>query len=210
MNGYTPVINKQRSFLSTAAWGVSMVLISVIAGATLTAGYVLNIVDRKTGNAIDFVAAVVDGLPELVESLPPIFADALNDERMPEYADELTATAKLAPSTRRPGRWHPVVELKNNGSEVVSLLSMRVVVLNERDEPVAEFTEWGATPFATDDNDWRGPLLPGATRHMKIHSYRTIESESMPDGYHVAVEFTDVRVWHRDEDRQMAMADTVD
>ena len=64
MNGYTPVINKQRSFLSTAAWGVSMVIISVIAGATLTAGYALNIVDRKTGNAIDFVAAVVDGVPE--------------------------------------------------------------------------------------------------------------------------------------------------
>ncbi|MFQ5490776.1 MAG: hypothetical protein ACE5GE_08660 [Phycisphaerae bacterium] len=210
MNGYTPVINKQRSFLSTLAWGVSMVVISGVVAATLTAGYALNIVDRKTDNAVDLVAAVIDGVPELIESLPPFLADALSDRRMPEYASDIQVQAKLAPSGHHPGLWQPVVELTNGGPDVVSLLSMRVVVLNPSDEPVAEFTEWGATPLAADDHDWRGPLLPGATRHLRVHNHRAIDAGTAPDAYRVEVEFTDVRLWERPANRQMALADSAD
>lgn len=196
MNGNPNVIRKHGSFLSTLAWGISSIIITVVIGGVLLGGYAMNIADRKTGSLFEFLEAAVRGLPELTEALPPVLADAIHDERRPEYAGELSVTARLAASSRRDGAIRPVIELRNNGDEVVSVLSMRVVVLNQDDEPVAEFHEWAATPI-TADHDWPGPLLPGSTRHLSA-GLLILDDERSLDDYRVEVEVTDVRVWDRD------------
>jgi hypothetical protein len=195
MNGHQNVIRKHRSFLSTLAWGLSSIIITALVGAVLLGGYAMNIADRKTNNLFEFVESAIQGLPELTEALPPVLADAIHDERRPEYASELSITARLAESSRRQGAFRPVVELQNNGDELVSMLSMRVVVLNQNDEPVAEFHEWAATPI-TADHDWPGPLLPGSTRHLSAGLLILGEGASLGD-YRAEVEVTDVRVWNR-------------
>ncbi len=197
------VVHKARSFFSTLAWGISLIIITAIVGGTLIAGYGMNIVDRKTNSAFDLVEAVVNGLPELTDALPPVLADAISDQRRPDYASELDISVQLAESSGRKGAVRPVVELHNNGTEVVSLLSIRVVVLNDHDEPVAEFNEWAATPIAA-DHDWRGPLLPGSSRHMSAGTLFLGENGSLED-YHAEIEITDVRVWDKDRERSVAL-----
>ena len=197
------VVHKARSFFSTLAWGISLIVVTAIISGTVLAGYGMNIVDRKTNSVFDLVEAVLNGLPELTDALPPVLADAIHDQRRPEYAGELEVSVRLAESSRRRGACRPVVELHNNGSEVVSLLSMRVVVLNQRGEPVAEFNEWAATPIAAND-DWRGPLLPGATRHLSVGTLFLGEDRAVDD-FHAEVEITDVRVWNPDAGRGVAL-----
>jgi hypothetical protein len=197
------VVHKARSFFSTLAWGISLIVITAIISGTVLAGYGMNIVDRKTNSVFDLVEAVLNGLPELTDALPPVLADAIHDQRRPEYAGELEVSVRLAESSRRRGACRPVVELHNNGSEVVSLLSMRVVVLNQRGEPVAQFNEWAATPIAADDA-WPGPLLPGATRHLSVGTL-FLGEEGTTDDFHAEVEITDVRVWDRDFGREVSL-----
>ena len=87
----------------------------------------------------------------------------------------------------------PIIELHNRGGELVSLLSMRVVVFDKDGDPVDEFNEWGATPIAADD-EWRGPLMPGATRHI-VSRYLGLGQMFSPAELQAGVEITDVRVW---------------
>ncbi len=194
MHGQANVIQKHRSFVSTLAWGASLIVVTAIAGGTLLAAYGLNVLDRKTSSVFDFAEAVIHGLPELADALPPVLADAIRDERRPDYARELGVDVRLAESGRRRDCIRPVIELRNNGSEVVSLLSMRVVVLNARGEVVAELNEWAATPIAA-DHEWRGPLLPGAERHLAVGTL-FVGGDVNVDELQAKVEITDVRVWN--------------
>jgi len=82
------------------------------------------------------------------------------------------------------------VQVVNNGREVVSLLSLRVIVLNENNEIISESNEWAATPFAADD-DWRGPLMPGSNRRFTASYGRAIPFSSVDD-LRAEVEVTDI------------------
>jgi hypothetical protein len=197
MDGYGPIINKRRSFLSTLALGVSAVVITVILTGGAVAMYGLNILDRKSDNVFDLARAGVDNLPEFVESLPPMLADVVNHERDPDYAANIEVSARLARSDRGPGYVRPIVEVKNLGDEVVSLLSMRIAVMNEDGEPIAECNEFAATPVAIED-DWRGPLLPHAKpRTFRAGHFFNIDDDIDTSALKVECEITDVRVWKR-------------
>lgn len=187
------IVHTRRSFASSFVLAGSFVLVALIGSVTAVGIYGLNIVDRKTGNIFEFVEEAMLSLPEIAEALPPVLADLINDQRRPEYADQLDISVKLA-ATRSSSGVRPMVVVRNLGDQIVSLLSMRVVVLNDRDELVAEFNEWAATPIAA-DHDWRGPLLPGATRHFAT-SHRFVGKKSKAENLRVEFEITDVRVWN--------------
>lgn len=188
------IVHSKRSFASSFVLGGSFVLVALIGSVTTVGVYALNIVDRKTGNIFEFAEEVVLSLPEIAEALPPVLADLINDQRQPQYADQLEIAVKLA-ATHSSSGVRPMVVVRNLGDQIVSLLSMRVVVLNERDELVAEFNEWAATPIAA-DGDWRGPLLPGATRRFAT-GHRFIGRNSKDENLRVEYEITDVRVWNK-------------
>ena len=190
------VVQSGRSFLSSLVLGVSLVLVSLVCAATLITVYGLNIVDRKTGNIFEFAEATVQSLPDLVDSLPPILADVVDDQRRPDYANQLDVSVRLT-DARGSGRVRPVVAVHNRGSEVVSLMSMRIIVLNDRDDLITEINEWAATPIAA-DHHWRGPLLPGASRHFAAGSRSVGKNFRSDDDLRVEFEITDVRVWNRD------------
>jgi len=188
-----PIIRKPRSFFSTAALGVSAVLVTIIAGAVGLVIYGMNIVDRKTGNLLDFTQETIRGLPELAESLPPVLADVLNDRRSPDYAEQIDVSVALLEAPGHSRVFRPTIVVHNSGDAVVSLLSMRVVIVDENGQPVTEGNEWAATPFAADD-EWRGPLLPGSTRRFTADGVRFRKTTNEND-YSVDVEITDVRIW---------------
>ncbi len=192
------VVQRRRSFLSTVALGLSGVIVTTLLCVTTIVLYGASIIDAKTGNIFEFAEAVVQGLPELAESLPPAIADVLNDRRQPDYADQLDVSVSLADDTHRRGI-RPVVVVRNKGDEVVSLLSMRIVVMNEDGEPLSELNEWAATPFAA-DHDWRGPLLPGAQRRFATN-HRFVGKSLSADHLEVDYEITDIRVWEGNETR---------
>jgi hypothetical protein len=177
------------------ALGASAVAVTGIAGLTSIVLYGMNIADRKTGNLMDCVQQAVRSLPEIRESLPPVFADALNDQRAPDYIDQLDVSARIAKTTDRHGpSARPVLEIRNKGDRTVSLMSMRVVVVNDDGDPIAEINTWGATPLAVDDNEWRGPLMPGATRLIPLNSWHLREIPR-DENLRVECEITEVRTW---------------
>lgn len=201
-NAYSHGPHPRRSFLSSLVLGFSAIGVSLIAAGSAITLYGMNIVDRKTGNVFEFVEEAIRGLPELAESLPPVLADVLNDERRPDYAEHLDVSARL--TTSRRGTIRPVVEVRNHGSEVVSLLSLRVVVIDEDGNPVAERNEWGATPFAA-EHDWRGPLMPGSVR--RFAAGRMGFSKELHNGnLRVEIDVTDVRVWSGHQAKKTALA----
>jgi len=201
-NDYRDVPPRPRSFLSTLAWGVSMAAVASILSLAGIILYGMNIADRKTDSLVGLTEAGLRNLPELRRSLPPALADMLNDVRSPDYRDQLEVTARLVmvpcrgahrdQGTRE--RIRPVIEVRNRGKEVVSLLSIRVTVLNEDDMPIAASNEWAATPMAIDEK-WCGPLMPGAT--ARIVGSPLPGDHRPPEKCRVEATITDVRLWNR-------------
>jgi len=91
------------------------------------------------------------------------------------------------------GAVHTEIEIVNNGDSVVSLLSLRITLLNDKEHLLSESQEWAATPVAA-DGGWRGPILPGSKRHIVCLTrcpWMTDES-TLPKA---EVEVTELRVW---------------
>ncbi len=194
MNNYPHVVYRKHSFLSALAMGLSAFAITVIISCTGVIIYGMHFAGNQSEKLVYLVEEAVRGLPELQESLPPVLADILDDRRQPDYREnlEITANAFLIPD--RHGRVRTAVQVVNNGREVVSLLSLRVIVLNENNEIISESNEWAATPFAADD-DWRGPLMPGSNRRFTASYGRAIPFSSVSD-LKTEVEITDIRLWN--------------
>jgi hypothetical protein len=194
MEAPAPVIlNRKRTFLSTLALGVSLLGVTVVLCGTAVIVYGMNIADRKADGLLGAAGDLLRGLPEARKSLPPALADILDDARRPDYAREIEVTARISGRRTDDRSFTAVIDVRNNGAELVTLLSLRVVILGEDGGPVAEWNEWAATPFAADD-DWKGPLIPGSTRRMAArprHISRVIPAE----GLRVEVEVSDIRVW---------------
>lgn len=185
MERETPIIVK-RGFFSTLAYGVSAVLVTAIICGTGVAVYGLSIADRKSDNLTTFATNLVSSVPELVEALPPWLSDALHDRREPAYRSNLDIQATMVKDY---GDWsRPVVTVTNRGSEIVSVLALRVVLVDEAGRVVEEEVTYAATPLACHD-EWPGPILPGETRRYRVREH-VRESGLTPQ-----IEVTEVRVW---------------
>jgi hypothetical protein len=175
----------------------------------------MHFVGDKSEKLVTLAEEAIRGLPELQESLPPVLADMLDDRRQPDYSSQLDITANtvLLPSdshreiaytlggddiiSRGRGTVKTTIEVVNNGKEVVSLLSLRVVVLTSQNDIITESNEWAATPIAAED-DWRGPLMPGSRRHF-VASRRGLKVFSA-DELKTEVEITDIRIWNGEKE----------
>jgi len=201
MGDYPKITYRRHTFLSALALGVSAIIIALIVCCTVVIIYGIHFAGEKSEKLVSMVEDAIQGLPTLQKSLPPVFADILDDHRLPDYRTQLEVTAKTAPLPEQGGRVRTAVKVVNNGQEVVSLLSLRIVVLNANDEILAESNEWAATPFATDD-DWPGPLMPGS------HRYFTSSHSGLPassaENLKTEVEITDIRIWSGKKDASSA------
>jgi hypothetical protein len=156
----------------------------------------MNFAGNKSEELVSLAEEAIRGLPKLQESLPPALADLLNDHRQPDYSSQLTITPNTILLPADNGTVKTTIEIVNNGKEVVSLLSLRVVVLTSRNEIITESNEWAATPIAADE-DWRGPLMPGSRRYF-VTSRRGLPVFSA-DELKTEVEITDIRIWNSDK-----------
>jgi hypothetical protein len=193
---YPQLTHKRRSFFSTLTIGICSVIVVATLCVTTVGLYGLTIVDRKTGGLLEFASETLRNIPEFAESLPPLFADVVNDTRNPEYAKNLAVSATLDAYKKGGELFRPTLRIQNLGEEMVSLLSLHVVVLDDTGSVRADFTEWGATPLAL-DRDWPGPMLPGATRSL-AGGYCRVSDDWNAEDLRVEVEITDVRTWNKD------------
>jgi hypothetical protein len=193
MEGRPQVVVQRRSFLSTLAMSLGALGVTATLAVAAVVLYGMNIADRKSDSLAGVFETAIRGLPNLQKALPPVLADLLSDRRRPDYARQLVVSARLVPGEDGFGR-RALIEVENKGSELVTLLSLRVVVLDEEGSPVAERNEWPATPIAVDDNDWPGPLLPGAKRRVTTGFWHP-RLDPRVAGLNVEVEVTDIRVW---------------
>ena len=197
MSGPSHVMLRQHSFLSSLATGLSAVIITAIVSTTAVLIYTVHLASDKSERVIDLAQSAVRGLPELQKSLPPALADMLDDRRQPEYAGQLGISAKVVARPGSHGRTQTAIEIVNNGTEVVSLLSLRIILLDESDHLLCEAQEWAATPVAI-DSDWRGPLMPGSKR--RFICWRSCPYEVGPlDVVKPEIEITELRVWNGSE-----------
>ncbi|MEK6643751.1 MAG: hypothetical protein AABZ08_07560 [Planctomycetota bacterium] len=182
-----PVVQKRMSFLSVSAICATAVIITTIVSGAGLGVYGLRFIDRKSDSLVGLMGQISEHLPEFRDSLPPAILDAMDDERRPEYRDNLRISVKLVESDEsRHGR--TVVEIENKGDQTVSLLTMRIVGLDKNGDPVLERKTWAASPMQL-DGDWRGPLLPKETRRFSIRHYDNDDVVTMTH------EITDLRVW---------------
>jgi hypothetical protein len=188
---------RKHSFLSSAAFGLSAVVITVVVSLTVVLLYGVHLAGEKSERVISLAHGAIHGLPEFRQSLPPALSDMLDDRRQPDYRRELTIDARVVTAPGSHGRTRTAIEITNNGSEVVSLLSLRVVLLDENGGLLTESQEWAATPFAV-DHDWRGPILPGSRRRFVCSGGHLYDVGPL-DNVRPEIEITELRVWNGPE-----------
>jgi hypothetical protein len=199
MSDYPRITYKRHTFLSALVMGICALAITIILSGTAVVLYSMHFIGDKSEKIVtSFIEDAVQGLPVLQKSLPPVLGDLLNDRRQPGYCDQLDVRARTFVQDDRNGRMRTEIKVTNNGEEVVSLLSLRIVVLDSRDAILGESNEWAATPIAADD-DWRGPIMPGSNRRFVVSHYRRSPNLYLED-LTTEVEITDVRVWNKSHD----------
>jgi len=185
--GGTTVIRKRLSFFSVAAISLSLIVVTVIGASAGVAIFALSVLDRKADSVTQLIGTAFESLPEIRAALPPALQDAMNDRREPTYQSQLDVKAHMVQESGQ--RWQRgVVEVTNRGEEVVTLLTLRVVGVDDAGEPVTEISVCGASPIQIED-EWRGPLLPGATRKIPLDIWSRHQAQDMQ------IELTDIRVW---------------
>jgi hypothetical protein len=194
MSEKIPVVVKKRTFLSSVALGLSSLAITFVICCTVLIMYGMHFAGERTDRVISVAQSAVQGLPALLESLPPAVADMLNDRRQPDYSQHLAIKAQLI---ARPGSNGPTrtgIEVVNNGNEVVSLLALRIIVVDENGQLLSETQEWAATPFAA-ENAWRGPIMPGSRRYFECR-HSSLHDISPIDNLKAEVEINELRIWN--------------
>jgi len=191
---YPKIVYKKHSFFSTLIMGLVLLIVTVVISVTVLLICGMNFVGERSESFITVAENAVRGLPAFQESLPPVLSDMLNDHREPEYRDNLVVTVEPSISTYNRNGVGTAVKVVNNGPDVVTLLSIRVVVLDLNGRILNESNEWVVTPFAIED-DWPGPLLPGSERYIST-SHRNVFHEPSVDNLKVQAEITDIRIWN--------------
>jgi len=203
MSSVPAVIVRKGGFLNGLFYGFFGFLITTVICATGVGIYGMRIADSKVVQVLstterlvtgvpDWLDALFEALPNWGEALPPAMADALHDRRDPDYREHVDVAVRLVPG-RDHGRYQrAAIEVTNNGTETISLMALRVVIVDEDGVPEYEQMAHVATPLAIED-EWRGPLLPGSTRKFAI----TVRA-SGSDEYQASYEIAELRVWDPD------------
>jgi hypothetical protein len=190
--GPTVVVNK-GGFFASLVKGIFGTITVTIVCATALGLYGMHTIHRYLPAPTELLAQIpnlLDSLPEWRE-MPPIVADLLNDRRDLDYGKNLIVKSplRMATNTRSDDRDGVAeIEVTNTGKEVVSLLTLRVLVEDDSAEHV-ERTIFAATPVGACEN-WIGPLRAGEVRRFPVTVRRIVGDPK------VSVEVTEVRVWN--------------
>ncbi len=136
------------------------------------------------------VVGSIDDLPSIVKKVP-MLRDALSSERRIDYIDELDIKIDFTDHPYYDDHMRAIATITNGGEELVSWLSIRVVVSDDVGNVLDEDSAMVATPVALDD-DFPGPLVPGRTRRFTICTFKRSDHPS------AQFEITDLRVWAPD------------
>lgn len=190
MSSSPMVVVKKGGVLTALVSGVfGTLIVCVICGSAL-GWYALNMFDRSVGNVFGVGKSLIAALPEWAEALPPPVAELLNDQRRPDYRDQLDVSVRTVSTGRRADQSRVVVKVHNQGDQTVTLLTARIVLKDDAEVPQHEYRTCIATPITIDDGDWRGPLLPGSTREL---AWWVFDDDK---GLSASLEITDLRVWN--------------
>lgn len=158
------VIVKKSGFLAAVASGIFGTIIVTIICASALGLYGMHMADRTVG---EIVSQLKDDPQHWLKALPPVLRQQFDDRRDPDYRNSLEITARL-PQIEQGGEGMVVVEVANKGSEVVTLLSLRIAIEDEQHIPRESFTLNAASPWVACESccetDWNGSILPGSTR----------------------------------------------
>jgi hypothetical protein len=194
MNQPSYITFRRHTFLSSLALGLSAIIITLLVSSTVVALYVVYLASEKSEMVLTLAKDAVHGLPEFTKSLPPALSDMLDDRREPKYTQELTISAKTVSQPDEYGRIRTEIEIVNNGDAVVSLLSLRIALLDDKEQLFCESQEWAATPVAAEAS-WRGPILPGSKRHIVCNA-GCPWGTSPTSVLNPQIEVTELRVWN--------------
>ena len=194
MAEYPKVVYKKHTFFSALITGLVLLIITLVICVTVLLIYGMHFVGERSEAIITIAENAVHGLPAFQESLPPVLADMLNDHREPGYRNELEITVQPSISPNNRNEIGTAVKVVNNGPDVVTLLTLRIVVLDSNGEILTESNEWVVTPFSIED-DWPGPLMPGSERYFST-SHRIVHQIPSANELKAEVEITDIRIWN--------------
>jgi hypothetical protein len=189
MSGVPTVIVRKGGFLSALFHGVFGFLTAVVVCVSVLGFYALHVVNSKASDLVALTGEVVSGLPEWQKNLPPLLGDAFDSRRAVDYRDQIDVSVRTATSPSHSGREVAVIEVTNNGSETVTVLALNVVLEDQNGVPLQEFRTYAATPLAFNEDDWRGPLLPGSTRKFARPCCGPVR------GLKATVDVAELRVW---------------
>lgn len=189
MGKNAPVVVYRRGFGSSLVLGVFGTICVVVICATCVAVYGFKVVNDRVDSLIEMSPAAITALANWQQALPPAVNDALHDRRAPAYRDQVHVTATLVRDWKTE-RLVPIVEVSNEGDQIISLMSLRLQIEDEENLPVQEFTVYAATPLAI-EAEWRGPLLPGSKRKFKAPQIHVASLGELS----VCWEISELRVW---------------
>ena len=138
MNVVSP--KRRMSVFTATALGISAIVITCVVSASSIAVYGMYVIDRKTDTLLGAVETLVDELPALRAALPPALADAINDERRPDYRDQLQIEVDVQRDTGHSRRATTSISVVNQGDRVISTLALRLVLLDQQGKPVYDAT----------------------------------------------------------------------
>jgi hypothetical protein len=202
MSRGSAVVVKRHGFLAATAYGLFGTLTALIICSAGVGVYALHVLDAKTDRLLNAGAGLITSLPQLRESMPPVVADMINDRRSPAYREHVELACRMVAPSEAHGRDMVVIEVTNNGAETITLMGVRVVLVDAAGVPVRAMSTYAATPAMIDD-DWRGPLLPGSTRQCSFNLY----SSWVP--LRPVAEITDLRVWSESDKNGSSDGQTV-
>ena len=130
MSDYPKITYKKHTFLSSVAMGLSALAITIIICCTVVVIYGIHFAGDRSEKLVSLVGDAIGGLPELRQALPPALADVLDDRRQPDYAAELDISAETTFVPDQDRRVRTKIEVVNEGSEIVSLLCLRIGVFS--------------------------------------------------------------------------------
>lgn len=182
----------RMSPLTAFCFGLFGVGAVTIAGVTSIVLYGMRVIDKRTDAVFGIVGSTVAHLPDLVEQLPKAVGELLQDRRAFDYSPNVEVVAKFLFDEKR-DRIRPSLVITNRGSEVVSLMAVRVAALNAQKNAVAEWTETVATPVGIAD-EWRGPLAPGATRYVVLRGDWSLQRADVA-ALTPSIEISELRIW---------------
>ncbi len=201
MNGGPSVVVNKGGFFAAVAKGLfSTIIVILICGTALGlfGMYVFNSnVHLFTGQVGSLVHQIATKLPDLQKALPPVLADAFNDHRAWDYREQVAIVTRFERGKEHEQNGVVVLELKNNGKQPISFLTLRMTVEDDSDETVCELPVFAVSPIQI-ENEWRGPLQPGQTRVI-ARRLRDVVGEPK-----INTELTDLRVFNPPGESQSA------